>query len=252
MRLIKINSAYRLKASQQEASYLEGSRGPIYHYTNLLYLDRILEMGGLGVIEGWKPTGDRSQEHLVPGWVSFTRDPRYRVKGRDSNVRFTFDLDTLINKGYKIRASKGLFVKNVVTEEFPDLPEARVEAEEKVWGPVKLKDGLTQIALTRSGHKEVEDSIKRTKEGIANLEKLLKMIRNKDFSIEAYSLHMGAENLKQQFYQDSWKRMEQKHKEDPSWWPKWFTEANCLSFIKWREGYLAKDQQLLKYPVLPF
>ena len=128
---------------------LAASQSLLYHNTSAVALLSILEFGAIARVgdfdtkKGWTS--------IKKGWVSFTRDSKYKNApgATSSDVRFVFDYDT-IRRGYKTRPhSDGLVVKDRFTETFVDSYERRWESEELVMGPVWLKHGLDRIEVKK-------------------------------------------------------------------------------------------------------
>ncbi len=118
---------------------IEMSRGPIYHSTDLASAAKIVNSNTLAraTLE-WDETAPfgsaRLKTVLHPGGISFSRDPRYKVRGNISPVIFQFDTDK-IRQRYKMKPRVG-------TDLDPQEPsyKKKGEAEESVIGPIKPID----------------------------------------------------------------------------------------------------------------
>lgn len=140
-----------MRANEFLVEVKPGSRPFLYHWTPTIYLGHILKFGAIGTVDEYSPT--EGPLSLKKGWISFTRDKNYQYQGKQAGgvVGFVFDQDVLRQKGYKMipYVDRSVVTTVIGGEPLPQ-DQARFEAEEKVLGPVKLKDGCVSILATKS------------------------------------------------------------------------------------------------------
>ena len=205
--------------------YLEGPRAPLYHWTSRHKLKNILELEALGVSDNWDPT--KGTTSLKKGGVSFTRDKNYRINGKDSDVRFTFDPVKLQQRGYKIYKYVDRWVINNIHDEQPLPPdEARWEAEERLVGPVKLKDGLVKIEITKEAYKQYKETEKIFDDFADKDEKIAKKLKEGTFrwSIDFWRDGRPDDQIEMFLKPGGFvERAKENLAKDPKWLPKNFT-----------------------------
>ena len=157
-------------------SYLKGGRQLLYHWTESHNLIYILRMGKLGQpdVDSYDPRSGYSG--VKNGWVSFTRNKNYRVRGSNVDCRFTFDGDILRNK-YKIRPYADGYMM-IGGDDKPSGDKRRMEAEEVVDGPINLKDGCILIELDKKRHDEIVQMKVDFTKRLANIEDLLPKLKS--------------------------------------------------------------------------
>lgn len=226
--------------------YLEASRAPLYHWTADYMLKGILKTGKLGYAAdgGYDPL--KGITKFSNGWVSFTRDKNYRIGGkRNSNIRLSFDPIKLQQKGYKIRPYVDRSVVRNATDETSRLPqdEARFEAEEKVKGPIDLKDGLISIEADPSIIKQYEELIEKFKKTKEEHLKIADEVKNgKKFTIQFYK-----EQQAPNYHETEWvKNAEKELEKDPNWKPKWFTPERYEKFAVGDQRQIDEYSEFLK------
>lgn len=228
--------------------YLEGSRAPLYHWTDYISLKKILEMDALGVGDKWDTRNGYTT--LKKGPVYFTRNKNYRIRGKSSDVRITVDPIKLQQKGYKIHPRVDRSVINNHHDEQP-LPqaEARWEAEEYVIGPIKLKDCLVKIEMTKDRYDEEEKLIKRFEDRAKELADTAKEVRHKDFrwSIEFWERGKNKENIKD-FYKPGHfvDKAKAELAKDPMWRPKNFSAEGFENGSKRDQEMADEIKEILK------
>jgi hypothetical protein len=89
-----------MKLQQILEKWLEGSRAPYYHWTDLFSAHGIIKMDGIGTIDRKVVQRGPGVIDIVPEfdanqYVSLTRDKKYRVKGYASTVCFALDGEKL-------------------------------------------------------------------------------------------------------------------------------------------------------------
>jgi len=202
--------------------YLEGSRAPLYHWTSYLHLKNILQLDALGQSDKWDTMNGTTS--LKKGVVSFTRDKNYRIRGKDSDVRFSFDPVILKQKGYKIIPYVDRSVINNIHDEAP-LPrdKARWEAEEAIMGPIKLKDGLIKIEMTKDRYQDQEKLADKFEKMYKEVSKTAKEIKDGTFrwSIDYWEKNKKGMNL-DTFYKPGGfvDKAKAELEKDPNWMPK--------------------------------
>ncbi len=227
--------------------YLESSRAPLYHWTDSIYLENILKLNALGVTDEWDEIhGTKTLKK--DGWVSFTRDKNYRIRGKNSTVRFSFNPEILKQRGYKILP----YVDRSVVDNYIDQnplskSRARFESEEKVKGPIKLTDGLIKIEIIKSEYNKLKNFIKMFKEHKDEALKTAKQIDDGTFkwSIE-YWKSLSPNNTEDGFSSFILKAKEEL-KKDPNWVPKKYKSSK--SFIETAKNYqelIDKTENVLK------
>lgn len=155
-------------------SHLQGSRAPYYHWTDDYGALWILGSNALGTIEYYNvaksPLYDQ-RTRIVPGWISVSRDKRYR-KGA---IGFVLDQEK-IHQNYKVRAYSDPFVAidntgDTLMGQRPGT-ERRWESEEKIYGPIKPLDKyLLEIWITKKGYASYERTLLFNKKHIEKMEK---------------------------------------------------------------------------------
>jgi len=205
----------------------------------------------LGVHDDYDPM--KGVMSLKKGPVSFTRDKNYRVKGRDSEVRLTFDREKLKHRGYKIYP----YVDRSVVKHWQDedpLPqhEARWEAEEVIIGPVKLKDGLTKIEITKDAYDKELNSIKHYEKRIEENEKVKKQLDDGTFrwTLDYWKKTVGVHQTSLDMFEKFIKKAEEELKKDPKWMPRGFADriSNQIKYDK--ENVQKKKEVLSKVEVM--
>jgi len=187
-------------------------RQNLYHYTDLLGLQKILKAKCIAQV---KDFDDFGVAHISKGDVSFTRDKRYTYKAvRDGAICFVFDQDKLKRKGYKITPFSFSFRD--------DSLHGRYESEEVVAGPVFLKDGLLETVISVKTRDKIKESISRLVERISNLGKLRKYIERDHWCREAFDLYGNkSDDL-------LWARQNARYEADHSWRPAfWWKTSKC-------------------------
>lgn len=228
--------------------YLEGSKAPLYHWTDYISLKKILEFDALGVGDKWDPSNGYTT--LKKGPISFTRDKNYRIRGKDSDVRITVDPIKLQQNGYKIYPFVDRSVINNHHDEQP-LPrdEARWEAEERVIGPIKLKDCLVKIEMTKERYDEEKKLIKKFEEEAKESLKTAKEVVDKNFrwSIEFWERGKNKENIKD-FYKPGHfvDKAKAELAKDPMWKPKNFSAENFVNGAKRWQKMADETKEILK------
>lgn len=153
---------------------LTGSRAPYYHWTDEYGAIWILEANALGKIEYYNvaksPFYDQ-KTRIVPGWISVTRDKRYR-KG---DIGFVLDQEK-IQQRFKVRSYSDPFVAidNTGDNLIGQRPgnERRWESEERIYGPVKPLDKyLLAIWITKKEYANFDRSLMLNKKYIEKMEK---------------------------------------------------------------------------------
>lgn len=135
----------------------------LYHNTSAVWLDSILlRFKAVGVPSDFD--SHKGYQTLKKGWVSFSRSSRYRAApgaGRGAEVRLVFDYAQL-KKRYKILPYADNFVAPAEDRDgfIREGYRLRWESEERVLGPVYLKDGLVRVEVLES----VVDELKSTKQ----------------------------------------------------------------------------------------
>jgi hypothetical protein len=225
--------------------YLEGARAPLYHWTALSSLFDILKLGALGQVDDWHPI--EGAESLKKGWVSFTRDKNYRIRGsgkHGSNIRLSFDFEKLKQKGYKIEPYVDRSVVGNLHDEDP-LPQrdARWEAEEVILGPVKLKDGLIKIEADKDAIDEIKKHIKIFQEYADKAGKTAQELEDGTFKWSLKYWATGKPKNQLFMHKKFIAKAKAELKKDPNWKPPRFTveafrnsEKNWLKTVKkWQD-----------------
>lgn len=196
-----------------ETAIPSGARQYLYHWTSTTALPSIVNLGAVSQTEWDVAKGPYA---LKKGWVSFTRDKDYAVRGKNEyggSIRLTFDGDKLAAR-YKIQPAVGYFYMNSKDETMPKGGQRRIEAEEVILGPVYLKHGLVAIEGTPEAVKNINKSRDVYTEHLQSNRLLLEM-RQKGIPLtfEIYRDHGPPATME---------RVEQKMKNEPNWQPKWF------------------------------
>ena len=228
--------------------YLEGALAPLYHWTDYISLKKILQFDALGVGDKWDSS--KGYTSLKKGPISFTRDKNYRIRGKNSDVRITIDPIKLQQKGYKIYPFVDRWVINNHHDEQP-LPrdEARWEAEERVIGPIKLKDCLVKIEMTKERYDEEQKLIKRFEDAAEEAKKTAKEVSNKNFrwSIEFWARGRNKEELKSFFEPGHFvDKAKAELAKDPMWKPKNFSAEKFIQSAKSWQKMADETKEILK------
>lgn len=223
--------------------YLEGSKAPLYHWTSWVFLDDILRLNAIGVGDEWHP--HKGTLSLKKGWVSFTRDKNYRIRGKDSDVRFSFDPVVLKQKGYKIEPYVDRsVVGNLHDEDKLPQDKARWEAEEMILGPVKLKDGLLKIEVTKDRYDKEQNTLKHFEKELKETEKTIKQLNDGTFkwSVDYWKKHRFPSSINgfEKFIANAEKELEK----DPNWKPKNF-ETRMNNQLEYQQKYIEELKYLL-------
>jgi hypothetical protein len=223
--------------------YLEGSKAPLYHWTSWVMFKYILKHSALGVIDKWEPI--EGVISLKKGWVSFTRDKNYRIRGKDSDIRISFDPIILKQKGYKIQPYVDRsVVGNLHDEDRLPQDKARWEAEEMVLGPIKLKDGMMKIEVTKERYDEEQKIIKRFEESLKDTQKINDQLEDGTFrwTIDFWKKQKGPNGTKG--FEKFIEKAEEELKKDPNWKPKGFEDRIKNQLIRDQE-YIDEIKKLL-------
>lgn len=228
--------------------YLEASKAPLYHWTDYISLKKILEFGALG--EGDKWDAINGYTTLKKGPVSFTRDKNYRIRGKSSDVRITVDPIKLQQKGYKIYPYVDRSVINNHHDEAP-LPrdQARWEAEERVVGPIKLKDCLVKIEMTKERYDEEMKIAEKFEQEADERLKVAKQVRDGTFrwSVEYWAKGKHPDNIKNFYEPGSFvDKAKEALKKDPKWVPKNFSAEGLENSAKRDKEYAKQIREVLK------
>ncbi len=230
-------------------SYLDSARAPIYHWTSGFLLRTILKTRKLGypTKDGYDPL--KGITKFSKELISFTRDNNYRIRGKESNVRFVFDIEKLRQKGYKIKPYVDRSVVKNSLEDYSTLNshEARFEAEEIVRGPIDLKDGLIKIEVDKKYYDEQKKLIDRYSQDILKQEKIADDITSGklNFSYDVWLTLDVSKNYDEIGKKNFKEKIEQEKKEKSNWAPKWFTPEKFKSIADFDRRMIKEIEQLL-------
>jgi hypothetical protein len=219
-------------------SLTTGSRQVLYHFTSLIGLEGILHNGAIGAVdeEAWKAT-ERFHK-LRKGWVSFTRNKRYRyVRSKKDAACLVFDWDELKRHGYRVSPYSYPFP--ISGDDWTrDHSKRRDESEERVLGPVYLKHGCIAIYISPETHEEIKRVIRLIDSQIDDNNKLHKYIETDNWCEEALRLRLDPN-----YQEGTFQRLMERN--GPDWRPKWWKTSTMDASNTERAKFRKEFEDLL-------